>query len=93
MNDNVLSIRGKEVTLDLGVYTKPSIFYLNDKIYVSVTDIQNLKTYLFDSQAEPIIGFPVFGASVIDMTDMDNDNRPELVIKDQENSIVVYKIQ
>lgn len=92
MNDNILSIRGKKVTLDLGVYTKPSIFYLNDKIYVSVTDIQNLKTYLFDSQAEPITGFPVYGASTIDMADMDNDNRPELVLKDQENSLVVYKV-
>ena len=93
MNDNVLSIRGKEVTLDLGVYTKPTIFYLNDKIYVSVTDIQNLRTYLFDSQAEAISGFPVYGASVIDMADMDNDNKPELVLKDQDNTLVVYKIQ
>lgn len=92
MNDNMLSIRGKKVTLDLGVYSKPSIFYLNDKIYVSVTDIQNLKTYLFDSQAEPIDGFPVYGASMIDMADMDNDNKPELVLKDQENSIVTYKV-
>ncbi len=92
MNDNVLSIRGKKVTLDLGVYAKPTIFYLNDKIYVSVTDIQNLKTYLFDSQAEPIEGFPVYGASTIDMADMDNDNKPELVIKDQENSLLVYKV-
>lgn len=93
MNDNVLSIRGKEVTLDLGVYTKPTIFYLNDKIYVSVTDIQNLRTYLFDSQAEAIARFPVYGASSIDMADMDSDNKPELVLKDQDNSLVVYKIQ
>ncbi|PIB26727.1 ribonuclease HII [Maribacter sp. 4G9] len=93
MNDNILSIRGKEVTLDLGVYTKPTIFYLNDKIYISVTDIQNLKTYMFDSQAEPIAGFPIYGASAIDMTDMDNDKKPELVLKDQDNSIIVYKIQ
>lgn len=92
MNDNILSIRGKKVALDLGVYTKPSIFYLNDKIYVSVTDIQNLKSYLYDSQAEPIAGFPVYGASTIDMADMDNDNKPELVLKDQENSLVVYKV-
>lgn len=93
MNDNILRIRDKKVTLDLGVYSKPTIFYLNDKIYVSVTDIQNQKSYLYDSQAEPIPNFPIYGTSIIDMADMNNDKKPELVIKDQENSIIVYKLQ
>ncbi|MBQ4915780.1 ribonuclease HII [Maribacter sp. MMG018] len=93
MDDNILTIRDKKVALELGVYTKPSIFYLNDKIYVSVTDIQNQKSYLFDSQAKPISGFPIFGTSTIDMADMDNDKRPELVIKDLDNSFIVYKIR
>jgi hypothetical protein len=92
INDNILSIRGKKTTLDLGVYGKPSIFYLNDKIYISVTDIQNQKTYLFDSQSKAIPGFPIFGVSSIDMINMDTDKRPELVIKDQSNSLTVFKI-
>lgn len=92
MDDNVLSIKGKKVELELGVYSKPKIFYIYDKIYVAVTDIQNHQIYLFDSQAEPIPGFPVFGSSLIDLTDMDNDRRLELVAKDQDNSLIVYKI-
>lgn len=92
MNDNVLTIRSKKVELDLGVYSKPKIFYLNDKIYISVTDIQNQKIYLFDSQAEAISNFPVPGNSSIDLIDMDNDHKLELVAKDQDNSIIVYKI-
>ena len=92
INDNILSIRGKKTTLDLGVYGKPSIFYLNDKIYISVTDIQNQKTYLFDSQSKAIPGFPIFSVSSIDMINMDTDKRPELVIKDQSNSLTVFKI-
>lgn len=92
MDDNILSIKGKKVELDLGVYTKPKIFYIYDKIYVSVTDIQNQKIYLFDSQAKPISNFPVFGNSLIDMVDMDNDKKLELVAKDQDNSIIVYKM-
>ncbi|MEL6304152.1 MAG: ribonuclease HII [Bacteroidota bacterium] len=92
MDDNVLSIRGKKVTLELGVYSLPKIFYINDKIYVSVTDIQNQKIYLFDSQAKPISGFPTIGSSLIDLMDMDLDKKLELVAKDQDNSIVVYKI-
>ena len=92
MNDNVLSIKGKKVELELGVYSQPQIFYIYDKIYVSVTDIQNQKIYLFDSQAKPIRNFPVFGNSVIDMVDMENDRKLELVAKDQENSLIVYKM-
>ncbi|MEC8832457.1 MAG: ribonuclease HII, partial [Bacteroidota bacterium] len=51
MDDNILSIKGKKVELELGVYSKPKIFYIYDKIYVAVTDIQNHKIYLYDSQA------------------------------------------
>ena len=92
MDDNVLSIKGKKVELELGVYSKPEIFYIYDKIYVGVTDIQNRQIYLFDSQAEPIPNFPVFGSSMIDLTDMDNDKQLELAAKDQDNSLIVYKI-
>ncbi len=92
MDDNVLSIRGKKVELDLGVYTKPKIFYIYDKIYVGLTDIQNQKIHLYDSQAEPIPGFPVYGSSLMDLTDMDNDKKLELVAKDQDNSLIVYKM-
>ena len=93
MNDNILKIRDKKIQLELGVYSKPTIFYLNDKIYVSVTDIQNQKIYLFDSQAESIPNFPIFGNSVIDMADINNNKKAELVFKDQENTIQVYKIR
>ncbi len=92
INDNILRIREKKVALDLGVYAPPVIFYLNDKIYVSVTDIQNQKSYLFDSQAKAIADFPVQGSSMADMADIDNDRKPEMVIKNQENSITVYKL-
>ena len=92
MDDNVLTIKGKKVELELGVYSKPKIFYIYDKIYVSVTDLQNHQIYLYDSQAEPISNFPVFGSSLIDLSDMDNDKSLELVAKDQGNSLIVYKI-
>ncbi len=92
MDDNILSIKGKKVELDLGVYTKPKIFYIYDKIYVGVTDIQNQKIYLYDSQAKPIPGFPIFGSSLIDLVDTNNDRKLELVAKDQDNSIIVYKM-
>jgi len=92
MNDNVLSIKGKKVELDLGVYTKPKIFYIYDKIYVGVTDIQNQKVYLYDSQAKSIPNFPIFGTSMIDLNDIDNDRKLEVAVKNQNNSITVYAV-
>ena len=92
MDENVLSIRGKKVELDLGVYTAPKIFYIYDKIYVGVTDLQNQQIYLFDSQAKPIADFPVYGTSLIDLSDIDRDKKIEVVAKDQENSVIVYQI-
>lgn len=92
MNDNILSIRGKQVELELGVYTQPKIFYIYDKIYIAVTDLQHQKIYMFDSQAKPISNFPVYGTSTIDLNDMNNDKKLEFVTKDQNNSLLIYQM-
>lgn len=92
MNDNILTIRGKKVELELGVYTAPRIFYIRDKIYVSVTDLQSQKVYLFDSQAKPIPNFPVFGNSIIDLADMDSDKTLDMVVLGKNDEIITYKL-
>ncbi|MEX0272846.1 MAG: ribonuclease HII, partial [Flavobacteriaceae bacterium] len=91
MSDNILSIKGKKVELELGVYTHPHIFYIYDKIYVSVTDMQNQKVYLFDSQARPIPHFPVYGTSAADLSDVDNDRRLELITVTSDNEVQLYR--
>ncbi len=92
MNDNELSVKGNKASLDLGVYTRPRIFYIYDKIYVSVTDIQTQRAYVFDSNAILFPNFPVYSSSSIDLTDIDNDRSIEIVGKFEENSIIVYTI-
>jgi hypothetical protein len=92
MNDNVLKIGDHTIELDLGVYSRPKIFFIRDKMFVSVSTIQNQKIYLFDSQGQSISNFPVFGTSTIDLSDMDNDKKLEVVAKDMDNSLIVYKI-
>lgn len=92
LNENALTIKGRNRDLELGVYLPPKIFYIYDKIYISTTDIQSGQVYLFDSRNEPVSNFPVFGNSTIDLGDMDNDGHLELVTKDQDNSLIVYSI-
>ena len=78
--------------MDLGVYTAPKIFYLYDKIYVGVTDLQSEKVYLFDSQTKGIPGFPVFGTNAMRLDDMENDRKLELIVKGQGNDLILYRM-
>jgi len=91
-SENKLSIKTKTLELDYGNYSDPEIFYINDKIYVSVTDLQSKKVYLFDSQAKSIANFPVYGNSKISMDNIDEDRNLEFVTKGDNNSIIIYQI-
>lgn len=91
LSENILTIKQKSVELDFGNYTSPKIFYLNDKIYITVTDLQSKKIFLFDSQAKLLSNFPVYGNSKIDFDNIDNDDALEFVVKGDSNSIILYK--
>lgn len=91
LSNNQLHIKQNTYELEYGDYSLPKIFYLNDKIYVSVTDRQSQKVYLFDSNAKLQNNFPVFGNSTIDLNNIDNDRNLEFVTIGDSNSIIVYK--
>ncbi len=90
--ENKLFIKTRRVDLDYGVYTAPRIYYLNDKIYVTTTDLQSKKVYLFDSQAKPIPNFPVFGTSAAELQKLDKSKGLELITQADDKTIVVYKL-
>lgn len=92
LSDNILTIKGRPVELEFGTYSRPIIFYLNDKIYVSVTDVQAQKIYLFDSQAKSIPNFPVYGSAQIDLGNIDKDRNLEFVTTGDDNTIILYKM-
>ncbi|MDO6761340.1 ribonuclease HII [Tamlana sp. 2_MG-2023] len=90
--ENKLLIKDKTTELDFGQYSKPGLFYINDKIYVSTTDLHANKVYLFDSQSELLPNFPVYGNGPIELQQIDKDNRLEFVTKGDANSIILYQI-
>ncbi|MCF7560956.1 ribonuclease HII [Sabulilitoribacter multivorans] len=92
LTENQLSIKNRTNELDFGDYTSCKLFYINDKIYVTVTDLQSHKVYLFDSQSKPIPNFPVYGNSTIDLDNIDRDNKLEFVTKGESNSVILYQI-
>ncbi|UZO81034.1 hypothetical protein NBT05_00820 [Aquimarina sp. ERC-38] len=89
---NVLKIKGAKVELDYGVYTEPQIFYVNNKIYVAITDLQTHRVFLFDSNGKMIPNFPIYGNSEIDLANIDKDKNLELVVKGEDNSILIYQM-
>lgn len=92
LNENKLGIKTKTVELDYGNYTKPKIFYLKDKIYVALTDLQSQKVYLYDSQGKLIPNFPVYGNAEITLDNIDKDQNLEFITKGDSNALVLYQI-
>ena len=91
-SENKLAIKGKTIALDFGVYTEPKLNVVNDKIYVTITDLQSKKVYLYDSNAELLPNFPVYGSSVLSIGNMDKDPNIEFVVKGEDYSILLYQI-
>ncbi|MGK0254793.1 MAG: hypothetical protein ACI9OE_002304 [Mariniflexile sp.] len=91
-SDNKLSIKNNTVELDYGNYTPPELFYIKDKIYVSITDLQTQKVYLYDSQGNLLSGFPVYGNSAMALDNIDKDSNLEFVAKGEKNSILLYQL-
>ncbi len=92
LSENKLTIKGNEITLDFGLYEKPKIFYIKNKIYVSTTDIEAKKVYLYDSNGILLPGFPVYGSSSMSLGNMDKDSALEFTVKGENNGILIYEI-
>ncbi|WP_136483160.1 PQQ-binding-like beta-propeller repeat protein [Cognatitamlana onchidii] len=91
-DENTLSIKNKSTELDFGDYSTPKLFYINDKIYITTTDLQSNKVYVFDSQSQLLPNFPVYGNSTIDLSNIDKDKNLEFVTKGEHNSLIVYQL-
>ncbi|MEC7173412.1 MAG: hypothetical protein VXW04_02770, partial [Bacteroidota bacterium] len=92
LSENTLNIKGIPVNLPFGEYTSPKIFYLNNTLYFSTTDISNQKVYLFYSNGEAVEGFPVYGKSAVDLSNSDKDKFLEMIVASEDNSVLIYEI-
>ena len=91
-SENKLSIKSNVIDLDYGSYTPPSLFYLKDKIYITITDLQSKKVWIFNSQGNAFPKVPVFGTSAIDLANADGDSALEFVTKSDSNSLILYQM-
>ena len=91
-NENELNINGKKANLDYGLYTSPQLIEANNTNYIAITDTQTSKVYLFDTNANLIEGFPVYGNSEVSIANMDNRGKLELCVKGEDNSVLLYQM-
>ena len=59
-----MRINGILVELPYGIYTKPSISIVNQKEYISITETQENKIYVYSKSGNLLHGFPVYGTSI-----------------------------
>ncbi|PKP25601.1 MAG: hypothetical protein CVU03_07015 [Bacteroidetes bacterium HGW-Bacteroidetes-2] len=92
LEDNILRINDNRLELPFGVYTHPKISVSNQRVLISITDIQQQRTYVYNSLAELLPNFPVYGTSIMDLGDATNNARPNGVVKGENNGVVLYEL-
>lgn len=91
LSENTLTIKGIPVTLPYGNYTPPKIFYLNNILYITTTDQESQKVFLYYSNGTPVSGFPVYGVGPADLS-LDNKKNTQLVVSGEDKSLLIYRV-
>ncbi|WP_186987598.1 hypothetical protein [Constantimarinum furrinae] len=93
LDDNLMRINGKLVELPFGIYTAPSIYNINRKTYITLTETQENKVYVYDTNGTILSGFPVYGTSAASMGSSSNRNEILLTVKGGENETLLYRFK
>ncbi|MDT0555815.1 hypothetical protein [Patiriisocius hiemis] len=88
LDDNLLRINGKLVELPFGIYTNPQLFLANRTTYISVTETQENKVYVYDKTGRLLSGFPIYGISESAISSV--KNKSLVLTKANDKEIIVY---
>ena len=92
LDDNILRINNQKVELPFGLYTAPKISVSNRRILISITDLQQQRTYVYNSLGELLSNFPVYGTSIMELSDATNNGRPNGVVQGGSKEVVLYEV-
>lgn len=92
ISENNLSIKGINVKLPFGRYSKPKIFNESGNMLIGITNLDESNIYLYQDNGELLDGFPVKGNSIIDLKNSDKDDEIEILTRLDKYSIVSYEI-
>jgi len=92
LDDNLMRINGVLIELPFGIYTAPTISIVNRKSYISITETQENKVYVYNKSGNLLSGFPVYGTSIIDLGDLTKNGKTNFLVKGAAKNIIVYEI-
>jgi len=92
ISENILSIKGINITLPFGRFSKPKIFNESLRMLIGISDLSENNIYLYEDNGELVKGFPLKGNSIIDIRDSDKDGKIEVLTRLDSNSIVSYEV-
>lgn len=86
ISENILNINNKNIEIKYGNYSKPILF---NNEFISVTNFDESKIYLFDTNGDAVDHFPIFGNSIIDYS-TDNEKNKLITVCGDKNEILTY---
>ena len=92
LSENNLSIKGINVELPFGRYSRPKIFNESGNMLIGITNLDESNIYLYKDNGELLDGFPLKGNSIIDVKNSDKDDKTEILTRLDNFSIVSYEI-
>src|SRR5210317_39359 len=92
ISENILSIKGINITLPFGKYSKPIIFNESLRMLIGISDLSENNIYLYEDNGELVKVFPLKGNSIIDIRDSDKDGKIEVLTRLDNYSIVSYEL-
>ena len=92
ISENNLSIKGINVKLPFGTYSKPKIFNESGNMLIGITNLNESKIYLYKDNGKLLDGFPLKGNSIIDIKNSDKDDKIEILTRLDKYSLVSYEI-
>jgi hypothetical protein len=90
LDDNLLRINGKLTELPLGLYSKPQLFTINRNSYITITETQEKKVYVFDKNGDLLNGFPIYGTSAAGLGEGNGKNAKNIVVKGDVDRVILY---
>ena len=91
LDDNLLRIDGKLTELPFGTYSKPAIYSVARKTYITITEMQENKVYLFNKKGEIVTGFPVYGTNTAIINEGKAVKKINIVVKGGDKEVIFYK--
>lgn len=92
ISDNNLQINQNKIELDYGSYNGLSITPIKRNKYITVTDEQAKRVYIFDSKGNLLPNFPVYGSSSASIGLLERNKSFGFAVKGERNTVLLYKI-